>query len=124
MNLAITPKKLNDSLLNPKLEGIADRVIAAPLPVSGLNQSFRHRLFGSERAQPRVPQAVSGAGVQVVLCTAPSRLQTGLALNLPPSVFAVPVLEAKVDLALERCEEIVIAAGQANVTARQLDVRL
>ena len=62
----------------------------------------------------RVLQTANSAGVQVVLSAPPEVLKAGLARILPPQVFEALVLEANADLALERCEEMVIAAWQAN----------
>ena len=70
--------------------------------------------FSGVNLLSRVLQAANSVGVQVVLSAPPERLRASLALNLPPPVFAELVLEANVDLALERCEETVIAGWEAN----------
>ena len=82
--------------------------------------------FSGVNVLSRVLQSASGAGVQVVLSAPPERLRTGLALNLPPPMFAELGLEANIDLALERCEETVIAAWKANadVADQQRDALL
>lgn len=59
-------------------------------------------------------RAADEAGVQAVL-SAPSRaLRTGLERNLPTAVFSRLHLESNDDLALERCEDIVIEAWTAD----------
>ena len=82
--------------------------------------------FSGVNLLSRVLQAANGAGVQVVLSAPPERLRSALALNLPPPVFAELILEANVDLALERCEETVIAAwaANANVAGRRRNALL
>ena len=80
--------------------------------------------FSAVNMLSRVLQTANRAGVQVALSAPPERLRTGLALNLPPPVFAELILEANVDRALERCEETVIASWQANVADPQRDALL
>ena len=70
--------------------------------------------FSGVNVLSRVLQAANGEDVQVVLSAPPKGLRTGLAHNLPPPVFAELILEANADLALERCEDTVIAAWKTN----------
>ncbi len=65
----------------------------------------------------RVLQTAHGAGVQVVLSAPTEALRTGLVRNLPPPVFAELVSVESLDVGLERCEEIVIAAWKASADA-------
>lgn len=58
----------------------------------------------------RFLQSANAAGTQVVLSAASEQLRTGLERTLPRSEFAQLLLEPNEDRALERCEEIVIAA--------------
>ena len=53
------------------------------------------------------------AGVRVVLSAVPDNCKSGLEQNLPPSVYADVKFESDADRALERCEDIVIAARRS-----------
>ena len=55
--------------------------------------------------------------MKVVLSAVSEQLKSGLALNLPASVFSELVLEPNTDRALEHCEDIVIAAWRSDATA-------
>ena len=71
--------------------------------------------FSAVNVLGRFVQTAGGAGVQVVLSTSPAQLREGLERNLPASVFSGLLLEPNVDRALERCEDIVIAAWKEDV---------
>ena len=77
--------------------------------------------FSAVSVLGRFLQTANTAGVQVVLSALSEQLRTGLERNLPPSVFGELLLEPNADRALERCEEIVIAAwrADANLTAKR-----
>lgn len=62
----------------------------------------------------RLLQSANAAGTQVVLSAASEQLRTGLERTLPSSEFAQLLLEPNEDRALERCEEIVIAAWKKD----------
>ena len=62
----------------------------------------------------RFLQTANAAGVQVVLSAVSEQLRTGLERNLPPAVFAGLRVEPNADHALERCEDIIIAAWKAE----------
>ena len=62
----------------------------------------------------RFLQTASATGVRVVLNATSTSLQAGLEHNLAPNAYADLLLEPNLDGALERCEEIVIAAWKAD----------
>lgn len=73
----------------------------------------------------RVLQSAKAAGTQVVLSAASEQLRTGLERTLPRSEFAQLLLEPNEDRALERCEEIVIAAwreGPGTADGRRISL--
>ena len=55
------------------------------------------------------------AGTRVVLSTAPANCRDGLERNLPADVYAGLSFEPDADRALERCEDIVIAARRSEL---------
>ena len=71
--------------------------------------------FSAVNVLGRFLQTANAAGVQVVLSALSEQMSTGLKRNLPPSVFAGLQIEPNEDRALERCEEIIIAAWKANL---------
>lgn len=73
--------------------------------------------FSAINVLGRVLNVASDLGVRVVLSAPPEQLKEGLARTLPAPVFARIVIETDLDLALERCEDAVIAAWQANANA-------
>ncbi len=75
--------------------------------------------FSAVNVLARFLQSANAAGVQVVLSEPSEQLRTHLERNLPPSDLAALRVEPNVDRALERCEEIVIQAWNAN--ARMVD---
>ena len=77
--------------------------------VSGLD-------FSAVNVLARFLQSANAAGVQIILSAPPKPLRTGLERNLPPSDFAALRLEPNLDHALERCEELVIAAWKAKAS--------
>ena len=77
-------------------------------PVSGLDFSAVNALCGFVRAS-------HDAGVRVALSGAPENCRIGLERNLPPPVFAELMFETDPDRALERCEDIVIAAQRSDL---------
>ena len=62
----------------------------------------------------RFIQTANTSGVQVILCPAQEQLLAGLKRNLTSSVFAELLVEQGSDQALERCEDIIIAAWKAD----------
>ena len=70
--------------------------------------------FSAVNVLCRFLQTAGAAGVRVVLSAASSELRTGLRHNLDPSAYDDLLLEPNVDRALERSEEIVLAAWKAN----------
>ena len=72
--------------------------------------------FSAVNVLARFLQSANAAGVQVVLSAPSERLRTHLERNLPPSDWAALQVEPNVDLALERCEEMVIQAWSANAS--------
>ena len=72
----------------------------------------------------RVLQTAKDASVPVVLSAPSAPLQAGLARNLPPPVHAALVTVATIDLALERCEDIVIEAWKSADAPAQRDALL
>lgn len=78
-------------------------------PVSGFD-------FSAMNVLARCLQSASAVGVQVVLSAMPEQLRAGLERTLPPSGFGRLLLEPNTDRALERCEEIVIAAWTADTS--------
>ncbi|MCY3802889.1 MAG: SulP family inorganic anion transporter [Gammaproteobacteria bacterium] len=76
--------------------------------VTGFDASALHVLS-------RFLQNVHAAGVQVVVSALSEPLREGLERNLPPAVRTVLPVEPDMDQALERCEELVIAAWRTDV---------
>ena len=70
--------------------------------------------FSTVNVLSRFLQTANASGVKVVLSALPEHLETGLERNLPPSIHAELLLEPNADRALERCEDIVIAAWKAD----------
>ena len=77
-------------------------------PVSGVDFSTVNTLCGFIRA-------AHDAGVRVALCAAPENCRVGLERNLPPPVYAALVFEPDADHAMERCEDLVIAARRSEL---------
>ena len=71
--------------------------------------------FSAVNVLSRFLQTANAAGAQVVLSALPGHLRAGLERNLPPCVFSGLLIEPNVDQALERCEDIVIAAWKEDV---------
>ena len=71
--------------------------------------------FSAVNVLGRFLQTADAAGVQVVLSASSEQMHTGLKRNLPPAVFAGLQVEPDQDRALERCEEIIIAAWKSDV---------
>ena len=72
--------------------------------------------FSAVNVLARFLQSAITARVHVVLSALPEQLRSGLERNIPPSSFSVLRFEPNADRALERCEEIVIAAWKANTS--------
>ncbi len=72
--------------------------------------------FSAVNVLARFLQSANAAGVQVVLSAPSKQLKTGLERNLPPAEVAAVRIDPNVDAALERCEEIIIAAWRRNAT--------
>ncbi len=73
--------------------------------------------FSAVNVLGRFLQTANAAGVQVVLSAVSDQMSSGLKRNLPPSVFAKLHLEPDEDRALERCEDVIIAAWKADLNA-------
>ena len=76
--------------------------------------------FSAVNVLSRVLDMATRLGVRVVLSAPPDPLKAGLERNLPAPVFAEMAVEANVDLALERCEDTVVAAWKANASKSDL----
>ena len=76
--------------------------------VSGVDFSTVNTLGGFIRA-------AHDAGVRVALSAAPENCRVGLERNLPPPVHAGLLFEADADHAMERCEDLVIAARRSEL---------
>ena len=76
--------------------------------------------FSAVNVLSRVLHMATRLGVRVVLSAPPDALKTGLARNLPAPVFAEMAVEPNIDLALERCEDAVVAAWKANASKSDL----
>lgn len=70
--------------------------------------------FSAVNGLSRFLQTTQTSGIQVVLSATSERLTTGLEHNLAPAVFEQLVIEPSDDAALERGEEIVLAAWKAQ----------
>ena len=77
--------------------------------VSGMDFSAVNSLCGFVRTAHE-------AGTRVVLSAAPAHCRDGMERNLPPDVHAGLSFEPDADRALERCEDIVIAARRAELS--------
>ena len=67
----------------------------------------------------RLLQEAQAAGIQVVLSALPEPLRAGLMRNLSSMAFGEFLVEPNADLALERCEELVIAAWNARAAGTE-----
>ena len=76
--------------------------------VSGVDFSTVNALCGFIRA-------AHDAGVRVALSAAPENCRVGLERNLPPPVYAGLLFGADADHAMERCEDLVIAARRSGL---------
>ncbi|MDD9983260.1 MAG: SulP family inorganic anion transporter [Gammaproteobacteria bacterium] len=76
--------------------------------VSGVDFSTVNTLCGFIRA-------AHDAGVRVALSAAPENCRVGLERNLPAPVYAGLLFEADADHAMERCEDLVIAARRSEL---------
>ena len=65
----------------------------------------------------RLLQSANSLGVRVVLSALPEPLRIGMERNLPPAEFSKLLIEPNLDRALERGEDLVIAAWKADVDA-------
>lgn len=73
--------------------------------------------FSAVSVLGRFLQRAGAAGVRVVLCGVSEPLRIGLERTLPPAALSELLVEPNADRALERCEDIVIAAWRADVGA-------
>ena len=71
--------------------------------------------FSAVNVLARFLQTADAAGVTIVLSAVSEKLQAGLGRNLTPSAAAELLVEPNADRALERCEDLVIAAWKAEV---------
>ncbi|MCE2434048.1 MAG: sodium-independent anion transporter [Candidatus Latescibacteria bacterium] len=71
--------------------------------------------FSAVSVLGRFLQTANAAGVRVVLSAVSEGLRSGLGRSLPPSVYDELLVEPDVDGALERCEDIVIEAWNADM---------
>ena len=72
--------------------------------------------FSAVNVLARFVQSANAAGVNVVLSAPTEQLKSGLERTLPPTEFEQLQFEPNADRALERCEEIVIAAWRADAS--------
>ena len=70
--------------------------------------------FSAVSVVARFVKRANAAGVHVVLSGMSEKLRFGLERNVTPSVFAELWPEPNIDLGLERCEELIIAAWKAD----------
>ena len=77
--------------------------------------------FSAVNVLGRLLQDAGNAGVQVVLSALPEPLRAGLQRSVPPQTFAGLLLEPNADLALERCEDTVIAAWKESASLTDRD---
>ena len=70
----------------------------------------------------RLLQAAQGAGARVVLSASPERLTREFERNLPNDAFAGLFIEPDADRALERCEEVILAAWKANTETQRVSL--
>ena len=70
--------------------------------------------FSAVNVLGRLLQEARSAGVQVVLSASPEPLRAGLQRSVSPQTFAGLLFEPNADLALERCEDTVIAAWKES----------
>ena len=70
--------------------------------------------FSAVNVLSRVLEVANGAGVRVVLSAPAAALMAGIERSLPAAVSSDLVVAADIDLALERCEDLVIAAWKAD----------
>ena len=70
--------------------------------------------FSAVNGLSRFLQTTQASGIQVILSAPSERLTTGLEHNLAPAVFDKLAIEPSDDTALERGEEIVLAAWKAQ----------
>lgn len=70
--------------------------------------------FSAVNALSRLLEAANAAGVRLVLSAVPEHLVRKFERDLSPSAFEKLFVEANADRALERCEEVVIAAWKAD----------
>ena len=77
--------------------------------------------FSAVNALCMFVQSTHDAGVRVAFGGAPENCRDGLERNLPEPVFAALRFEPDSDLALERCEDFVIAARRADLEGERTD---
>ena len=77
--------------------------------------------FSAVNVLGRLLQEAESAGVQVVLSGLPEPLSAGLRRSVPSQTFAGLLLEPNADSALERCEDVVIAAWKESDRAALLE---
>ena len=82
--------------------------------VSGMDFSAVNTLCGFVRT-------AHDAGTRVILSAAPAHCKIGMERNLPASVYAGLSFEPDADRALERCEDVVIAARRAELREQGSD---
>ena len=73
--------------------------------------------FSAVNVLSRFLQAASAAGVRVVLSGSSESLDAGLARNVAPAVLSELGIESSEDRALERCEDLVVEAWEAEADA-------
>ncbi len=101
---------------------LADRLrksLAGPEPPACLMLDFAAVSgfdFSAVNVLSRFAQKANEAGVQLVVSGSSETLRFGLRRNLPPAVYEEMLFEPDADLALERCEEILITAWRTDAT--------
>ena len=100
------------------LADLLKKSLDGPSRVSCLMIDFTHVSgfdFSAVNVVARSVRQANAAGVHVVLSSLSGTLRSSLERNLDPAVFSGLWLEPDVDLGLERCEELIIAAWEAEV---------
>ena len=77
--------------------------------------------FSAINSLCRFIRIADAAGTQVILSAVPENYMPLLKRNLPPTIHAGLMIEPDVDHALERGEDIVIAAWETNIRQEQIE---
>ena len=72
--------------------------------------------FSAVNVVARLVKQAAAMGVHVVFSGLSENLRVGLERNLPSSVFGELYLESNIDLGMERCEDLILAAWKTDKT--------